>query len=237
MPAVQLTAVPVMLTTASDTSAAEAFLYNPDSISAPNTMANGITTAFGDLNIMRGDSFDYALNHSFGAETALALNFIAGLTSMGQLTEGAIQSGTTVVSAVGPASPSDFTTPTDLPTADVDVNDDTTASQYFTGIENEAAIVTQSLKNLQHLVDNGSSLATPAGNDAYESQVISDLLSFQEQINGAINAFPSVAGYGANGVLDNQLREMLITELDLNKWSANIAELISQRERKWNSGD
>lgn len=182
---IPLSAVPVALTSTVDISGAEAFLYNPEDPTGPNAMADSpLITAYGDLNAMAGDSGD-TFSNTPGYDIALNFHLLTDLSSIGQLTEDGIQNETSVLSTAG-----DFTAAPDLPTADayVNVNDDANASQYFTGAVEEANIETQSLKNLGDLVQAHAATSGLGLTYAQEFPMTGDLLAFQEQINGSLNA-------------------------------------------------
>jgi hypothetical protein len=220
-----------------NTSPAEAFLFNYDNpFESPNIGTDGITTAYGDLSLMDGDAYD-TFAQLLGPEATLDSEIITDFTSIGQLVEGGIQDGTSIATiAAAAASPAEaippgdlpptgeYSTPTDLPTVDVDVDTDTTATEYLTGIDNEAAIVTQSLANVNDTIQASNALDAYGINDQDEAEVAADLLSFQKEINGAINDFPSVTAYDSNSSLDLDLKELLTTELNINTWAINLDE-------------
>lgn len=232
-----------------ETAAAYAFLYNPDDwYATPNTMASGIATASGDYSLMNGDAGE-AFAEMLGPEVAMYSELWQDFTAAGQLVEGAIGDGIDVanlaITAAGSGSaqavdpsivpsnlpdPAQYGTLTTLPTTDVDVSADSTATEYFTGIVNEANIVTLSLGNLRTAVENDADLSSLGAHDTSVVDVFNDVFAFQQQINGTIDALNnnvSLSDYDNNAVLNADLKGLLTAELNMNHETLTAEQMLS----------
>jgi hypothetical protein len=225
-----------------NTAASEAFMYNPDGSINLNEGVNGSVTAYGEWAILNSDASD-TFTQLYSTEVAFDSELWGDFTQFGQLVEGGIQDGTSIANLiVGAAKGSPaasfppgtlppeggYSTPTDLPTTDVDVDTDTTAAQYITGIDNEAVIFTTSMQNVHDSLLTLTSAQTYGVNDQDEAQVASDLLSFQKEINGALNDFPGLSQYEVQDPgIDTYLKDLLTSELNLNESAIALTEQLS----------
>lgn len=214
--------IPVTLTNV-DVSDAEGYLYAPGSL-VPNTpfatAAQNLDDAYGDTPLVFHNS-----------QTGLAtLNWdeMVGLMTIGQLSSTTLPNATNVVSATG-----DYT-PATSSTAEVNVADDTTATQLFTGAINEANIETASLQNVLHVLV--SQYPLPALGITDQVGVTGDLLGFQQDINGSLNALNNVldpstlSAYDSNGFLDAMLHGLLVSETNMNDLAGGILTGMSTDE-------
>lgn len=229
--------------TDANTMASEAFMYNPDSSIQLNEGVNGTVTAYGEWTIMNSDASD-TFSQLYSTEVAFDSELWGDFIQFGQLIEGGIQDGASIANVVisgskaasaasgfppGTLPPAGgYSSPTDLPTADVDVDADTTAAQYITGIDNEAVIFTTSVENVKTSIQGITSSETYGINDQDEAQVAADMLSFQKEINGALNNFPALTQYEAEDPgIDTYLKDLLTSELNLNESAIALTEQIN----------
>lgn len=202
-------AVPVALTSV-DVSGAEGFLDNPPTDIIPGSF---LTTAAGELRGVYSDA-PLVFHDAPTALAHLSWDQTVGLMTIGQLSSATVLNATNFVSAAG-----DYT-PATGPTADVNVADDTTATQLFTGAINEANIETASLQNVLHLL--ASQYPLPSLGITDQVGVTGDLVGFQQDINGSLNALnnaldpTTLSGYDSNGFLDAMLHGLLVSETNMN---------------------
>lgn len=215
--------IPVALTNI-DVSGAEGFLSNPPGELIPGTF---ISTAERELSGVYGDT-PLVFHDSQTGLATLNWDQTVGLMTIGQLSNTTLPNATSFVSATGGY------TPATGPTADVNVADDTTATQLFTGTINEANIETASLQNVLHLLVSQYPLPTLGITD--QVGVTGDLLGFQQDINGSLNALnnaldPStLSAYDSNGFLDAMLHGLLVSETNMNDLAGGILTGTSSDE-------
>lgn len=216
-------AIPVALTNV-DVSGAEGFLNNPPGDFIPGSF---LTTAAGELRGVYSDA-PLVFHDAPTALAHLSWDQTVGLMTIGQLSSAAVLNATSFVSATG-----DYT-PATGPIADVNVADDTTATQLFTGVINEANIETTSLQNVLHLL--ASQYPLPALGITDEVGVTGDLVGFQQDINGSLNALnnaldpTTLSAYDSNGFLDAMLHGLLISETNMNDLAGGILTAMSTDE-------
>lgn len=215
--------VPVTLTSV-DVSGAEDFLSNAPGGLIPGTF---LSTADRELSSVYSDA--PLVFHS--SPTGLAtLNWdeLVGLMTVGQL------STTTLPNATNFVAPTGDYIPSTSPTADVNVTDDTTATQLFIGAINEANIESASLQNVLHLLASQYPLPTLGITD--EVGVTGDLWGFQQEINGSLNALnnaldpATLSAYDSNGFLDAMLHGLLVSETNMNDLAGGILTGMSTDE-------
>lgn len=216
-------AIPVALTNV-DVSGAELFLSNPPSDMIPGSFAS---TADRELSGVYSDA-PLVFHVSPTGLATLDWDKLVGLMTVGQL------SATTLPNATNFVSPTGDYIPATTSTADVNVADDTTATQLFIGALNEANIETASLHNVQGLVLAQYSPASLGVTD--EIGVTGDLWAFQEDINGSLNALnnaldpTSLGAYDSNDFLVALLHGLLVSETNMNDLAGGILTGMSADE-------
>ncbi|MEB3020423.1 hypothetical protein [[Mycobacterium] crassicus] len=214
-------AIPILLSSTVDLSGTQEYLYNPDAPLDVNFIhGTSQITAEGWLGALHGDT-PLVFHDSPAAAAALNWDQLVGLMTIGQLSDAEVQHPTSVLSATGDYIPAITST------IGVNVTDDTTATQLLTGAINEANITTTSLQNLDNLLI----AQTPHIGLGITDQVgaTGDLLSFQEDINGSINALnnaldpATLSAYDSNHFLDAMLHGLLVSETNMNSVASDVA--------------
>lgn len=85
--------------TDANTTAAEAFMYNPDSSILNNQGVNGTLTAYGEYAAMHSDAIN-TFTQLYSTEVAFYSELWGDFAQLGQLVEGGIQDGTSIANVV-----------------------------------------------------------------------------------------------------------------------------------------